>query len=82
MNSEIKPRVLPDQQKLNKSMSNMMINFTKHNPNRVSTYRPKETGDEPRSHFVNPMTSSHNLENQEAAKKVMSSIFFNSSNEQ
>ena len=38
---EMKPRALPDQQKLNKSMSNMMQNFTMHNAkNRVQLYRP------------------------------------------
>lgn len=53
---EIKPRQLPDRDKLNRSMSNLMSQFTSHSKQRVSTYKPP-TPNHFDSHTDKPMTS-------------------------
>ena len=65
---ELKPRALPDQQKLNKSMSNMMQNFTMHNAkSRDQSYRPSS-----RTSLTN------NAPNQlEDTKHSLSNLLFN-----
>ncbi|CAF0790384.1 unnamed protein product [Brachionus calyciflorus] len=64
-------RVLPDQKKINQSVSNMAINFTKHNPSRVMLYKPKDPEPEEKHQFVN-------FENREKnARNMMTTLLFN-----
>lgn len=75
---EIRPRILPDQQKVNKSMSNMMENFTKHSTSRVSVYKPFESdqNDFNKTQFLNQMSSSRISGIEKNTKNALSSMLF------
>lgn len=72
---ESKSKTLPDQKKLNKSMSNMMENFTKHHPIRIAQHQPHE---QESNQFINNFfCSKENKQTERTAKEMLTTLLFN-----